>query len=205
MKDQQIPKQKNGGLHDTESKKCLSSEMEAKDKFQVLKKRFFDVNQWRTFAGDLTAEFQLYNADGIQVERHPEIGDFVKIEIPGPGNIAGDGADWVKVVEINEESFEYDERCFMRFRPSENPTSQEKENEDVAHFFSDKASSNFLIYRQAHCIYAQIHGRNEVNNLETEKIPDKVRNAIVGFAGKMGVGKIQWKLLADGLLDLDKQ
>ena len=206
MKDKQIPEQKNGGLHDTENEKCFSSEIEAIDKFKILKNRFFNVNHWQSFAGDMSASFQLHDVSGKAIDRPPEVGDFVEINIPGPGNISGDGADWVKIVEVNDNPMqpEYDERCFMRFRPSQNPTADEIEDEEIAHFYSEKASSNFLIYRKGHCVYAQIHGRNEVNNTNTDKLPDKIRNAIVGFAGRIGAGKIQWKLLTTGFLNLDE-
>lgn len=203
MKDKQIPEQNNGGLHDTVSEKCFGTEVVAKDQFQLVKSRFFEINHWQKFAGEMTANFQLFDTKAKRINRKPQLGDFVKIEIPGPGNRVGDGADWVKIVEMNEEKFDFDERCFMRFRPTNNPMMDSIEKDSVAHFFSQEASSNFLIYRKAHCIYAQIHGRNEVNNTSTEQVSDKIRNVIVGVAGKMGLGKIQWKLLTDGFLNYE--
>jgi len=39
-----------------------------------------------------------------------------------------------------------------------------------------------------------------VPNNKTEKIVDKIRNTVVGSAAIAGVSKIQWKMLAKGLL-----
>ena len=59
--------------------------------------------------------------------------------------------------------------------------------EDIAHFYSDKASSNFVVRRKGKCIYAEIHGRNEVSNSNTENFPDKIRNTLIALGGIIGI------------------
>lgn len=59
----------------------------------------------------------------------------------------GEGFDWVKVeaIEENEDIKEDREFVVMRVRPSTNPLN---DNKDVAHFFTDKATSNFVVLRE---------------------------------------------------------
>lgn len=190
--------QKVGGFHDTDSKKCFDSTEEAKSNYTALRDRFFNFNEWHTYAGELTATFIHYNAKGQEIQRSPEVGDFLKIDIPGPGSTAGKGFDWVKITKIDEKPYDNDARCLIVCVPSINPLADYVE--DVAHFYSDKASSNFVIRRIGNCLYAEIHGRNEVGNVKTKNIPDQIRNAVVSLMGRAGLAKIQWKNLANGLL-----
>ncbi len=82
-------------------------------------------------------------------------------------------------------------------RPSSSPTNSD---EDVAHFFSDDATSNFIVRRKQLTLTAGVYGRNEVPNTETKKLVDKARNALVGVPAAAGFAKLQWKKLVDGLL-----
>ena len=116
-----VPQQNKGGYHDTKSEKCFDSVEEAQSSFQVLKKRFLDVNSWHSYSGEVSASFYLYNSNGEVAAGTPAVGDFFKIEIPGPGNEAGDGFDWVTVAEIDEKSHDVDERCMIKCVPSSNP------------------------------------------------------------------------------------
>jgi hypothetical protein len=58
-----------------------------------------------------------------------------------------------------------------------------------------------MIIREGCVITAEIHGRNEEPNTETKKLPDKMRNLVVGTAATIGLAKIQWQKLAKGLLN----
>lgn len=194
-----VPLQNKGGHHDTESKKCFNNIDEAALKYKTLKQRLVDINSWQSYSGKLSASFCLYNSKGEEVKRNPVAGDFIKIDIPGPGNNAGDGFDWVQVAQIDEKSYDADERFMIKCIPSVNPTA--KEAADIAHFYSEKASSSFIVSRKNNCITAEIHGRNEVSNTDAENVSDKLRNIIVAIGGRAGLAKIQWKILAEGLLD----
>lgn len=194
-----IDNQKEGGSHDAESKKYYDSVDEAKINFQLLKDRLLNINDWQSYSGEMTASFQLFDEKGEELKTKAKLGDFIRIDIPGPGSFEGDGYDWVKVTQIDENPYEDDERYLMVCVPSVNPTTENAQ--DIAHFYTNKASSNFIVRRKGKCIYVEIHGRNEVTNLKTENIPDKIRNAVVSIMSRLGISKIQWKSLAEGLLD----
>ena len=198
LEDQIIPEQKIGVETNTESSVALNSEEEAAHAFLQLKKRLLDVNNWHSFAGKLTADFQLTDADGNLVDRKVEKGDHFRIDIPAPGPLTGDGYDWVQVEEIEKEVKEDSETLAIRVRPATNPNN---EREDVAHFFADDATSSFMVKREGKKLTAAVYGRNEKPNTDAESLVDKARNVAVATGAVAGAAKLQWKSLVEGLLE----
>ena len=86
----------------------------------------------------------------------------------------------------------------MRVRPSVNPTNA---SDEVAHFFSDKSTSNFVILREKKAVTAAVVGRNEVANTAAgDSFLDRLRTARVGTGAAGGFRHPQWKSLVKGLL-----
>ncbi len=202
FESKQIPlPEKEEGMHkDIDAQTITDTVEEARQLFKVVKSRLLDVNNWDKLCGAASAEFTLTDADGKKVEGKPEVGLFFKIDVPGPGSRTGGGFDWVKVEAIEENNEVNDDREFIiiRVRPSDNPTTTDK---DVAHFFSDKATSNFLILREKNTVTAAVLGRNEVANTDQSTgLLDKLRNAVVGISAALGISNPQWKSLVNGLL-----
>lgn len=203
MKPKQIPGvpiQKGGGFHDTESEKSYENPTVAAQRFEILKQRFFSINQWRKYAGEATADFKLYDASGNHVERAPKVGDFIRIDIPGPGQTEADGYDWVEITHISDQETDNSESILMTCRPSK--PLDNKNSPHIAHFYGVGATSNFMIARNGSTIKAAIYGRNEKPNFRAKFI-DKIRNFMIAIGGIFGMSKIQWKSLSDGLLDFD--
>lgn len=200
--ESKIPQQHTGGHSDTVSRIELSDEQSAIQHFQTVKKRLLDINNWEKYAGEEKAEFTLYSASGTQKTSNPEKGDYFRINIPGPGNPSGEGDDWVQIEEIKEENTGHSESVFMRVRPCSFPLNDKPE---TAHFFDEKATSNFLIKREGNLISAEVHGRNEEPNTEDVGIIEKIRNTVVAIGGMLLGSKIQWKGLTDGLLALENE
>ncbi len=201
MKPKQIkgvPEQKSGGFHDTETYVKFEKAL-IPLKYETLKKRFFSVNQWKSYCGEPFAEFKLYTPNGSPVEREPQKGDFIRINIPGPGEIEAKGYDWVEITDICYYEDAHSERITMTCRPSQNPTD---ESRHIAHFYSSKATSTFMIQKYSTYLKAAVYGRNESPNLNAGFI-DILRNVIVAIGGMLGIAKIQWKQLANGFLDFD--
>ncbi|REC45312.1 hypothetical protein [Chryseobacterium pennipullorum] len=202
MKPKQIkgvPEQKSGGFHDTESKKEFEKAL-VPLKFEILKKRLFSVNIWESYSGKGFAIFKLYDSEAMPVDREVQKGDFVRINIPGPGEPSAGGYDWVEVTDICYYQDAASETILIICRPSRDP--QKNGNKHIAHFYSSKATSTFMIQRNATHIIAAVYGRNESPNFNA-RIIDVIRNLIIAAGGMMGVAKIQWKRLADGFLDFD--
>lgn len=153
---------------------------------------------WHTL-GFESAVFTLYKTARGNTEA-AEPGDYLNIDIPGPGPGSGDNKDWVQVEDI-QENFDSgaDESCAIKLRPSINPGNKD-EQETVAHFFKDAATSTIIIKRVHNTVTASYHGRNETPNLKHAALTDKIRNAAVAFAALAGFSKIQWSMLLKGLL-----
>jgi hypothetical protein len=166
--------------------------------FEVVKARLLQVNRWKEWSGALSAGFQLTDEQGIEIEGKPAKGNYFRINIPAPGVLTGEGYDWVRVEEVKEESEEGCEYVAIRVRPAPSPVNG---NEDVAHFYTDEATSNFIVRRDGTKITAGVYGRNEKPNVKAaDTVIDKIRNAVVGAGGVSGLSKLQWKALVSGLL-----
>ncbi|RKS98201.1 hypothetical protein [Chryseobacterium defluvii] len=193
-----VPIQKSGGFHDTESRKDYDTPSVASEKFDILKERFFSINQWKSFSGAVFADFTLYNSNGNPIKQLPEVGDFIRIDIPGPGETEAKGYDWVEIINISHQQADESESYIMTCRPSQIPGITN--NSHIAHFYSQASTSTFMIQREGSLIKAGIYGRNEKPNFNARFI-DKIRNLLIALGGMCGFSKIQWKSLTDGLLD----
>jgi hypothetical protein len=192
-----IPEQQSGIETNTETSVEFNSPEEAKIFYQKVKRRLLNVNDWQGLAGTLTADFQLTDKEGKEVNRTAEKGDHFKIDIPGPGPVTGDGFDWVRVEAIEEKEEEDMQSIALRVRPAANPNNKIK---DVAHFFSVEATSCFMVKQEKNTVTAAIYGRNEKPNTDTETIVDKARNTAIATGAVTGFAKLQWKSLVNGLV-----
>jgi hypothetical protein len=191
-----IPKHDKGIQTNTRSSIEFSSEDEAKDFFKIVRKRLLAINKWHEYAGSATADFQLTDEMGNSVDRVPEKGDHLKINIPGPGTIAGEGNDWVKIEAVEED----ENHIGIRVRPATNPTNEKK---DIAHFFDEEATSSFIVKREDKKVTAAVYGRNEKPNTNTKTVIDKLRNTAIATGAVSGFSKLQWKSLVNGLIKKD--
>jgi hypothetical protein len=193
-----IPEQQTGKAIDAESSIELKDENEAKKFFVKVKDRLQNVNQWKEYAGNISARFQLVDRQGNEVQRKAEKGDYFQIDIPGPGSKSGDGYDWVEIEDEVSSSSADSESFGFRVRPADNP---KKIDDEVAHFYSRESTSTFVVERNNNKIRASVHDRNTKPNTDAERPSDKIRDAVVGMAGAFTFSKIQWKNLTDGLLN----
>lgn len=192
-----VPDQHSGAESNTTETLQLASGQDARRFFEIVSNRLMDVNSWDELAGQATANFRLFDRDGHPVSRLVREGDYVRIDIPGPGPSSGEGYDWVRVESIESIKQKEKEALMILVHPSNSPVN---EKPGVAHFFSDEASSSFLVSRTGKEITAAVYGRNEKPNTETSGIVDKTRNALVATAAIGGFAKMQWSLLVKGLL-----
>jgi len=196
--EDKIPNQHTGAKTDNFASVSFSTVDEAKQMYNIAKSRLLNVNEWNRIAAGISATFTLTDQSGNQVNAIPEKGNYFQIDLPAPGTITGDGFDWVQVESVEETNDNNNEEVIaIRVRPASNPA---KTNEDVAHFFTDEATSSFIVSRKGKTVTAEVHGRNEKANTEAESIIDKTRNALVAAGAKAGISSIQWKNLVNGLI-----
>ncbi|HEV7349676.1 hypothetical protein [Telluribacter sp.] len=191
-----IPENYTGKIIDTTSFVDFESTEDAKAFFEVVKQRLLDVNSWYSLSGTATAEFQVVDNEGTEVNRPVQEGDFFKIDVPGPGPVAGDGYDWVRVEEIKSVADAGMESVGIRVRPTTNPQNND---DHIAHFYSEESTSNFTVTREGNRITAGIYDRNTKPNHDSG-LADKARDLVVGLGAVTGFSKFQWQKLADGLL-----
>jgi hypothetical protein len=197
----EVPIQQEGAYSDTVSSQVFNSHVEALHFYEIVKQRLVNINNWHSYAGAMTADFKLCNASGEPVERPVEKGDHFRIDIPGPGSKSGDGYDWVKVVAIRETNTASRDEILIKVQPVTSPCNDEPA---VAHFFTGTASSTFMVTREGDKVTAEVHGRNEMPNANSEHLADKVRNVVIGAVGMGFFSKFQWKKLVDGLVRIEK-
>lgn len=193
-----IPQQYEGGQMDTAERTVLPSVSAAKEFYHTAKQKLLNVSNWAEICKVPVSVFTLTDANGNPIHRAALEGDYLKIDIPGPGTSAGNGYDWVHIEKITEETGEDNALIALQVRPSVNPTGEEKE---IAHFFKDSATTTFLIKQINNIVYAEEHGRNEIPNTDSSLITDNLRNRIVGWTAKIGLSYPQWKSLVKGLVE----
>jgi hypothetical protein len=200
MKDPNaIPPQETGGRSDIQEHLETSTPRQAHSTFVEAARRLLNINEWEDLSGPLSAGFALTDNEGAKLDRPPKPGDFIRINIPGPGTATGDGYDWVRIETIDDKPSPdgKEESLAMRVRPVPSPVNKEQ---DVAHFFDDTATSTFMIERKDLTVTASVHGRNEQPNKDVERPVDKMRNTVVANMATSGVAARQWTMLTKGIL-----
>ncbi len=192
-----VPEQVTGKEIEADASVDLTDDEGARAFYTIVKNRLLHVDQWRKIAGMLSAEFRLTDASGHIITRVPEKGDYLKIDIPGPGSKEGDGYDWARIEDVRSVDEPDRQGIGFRVRPTYNPTGQKNE---VAHFYDDAATSSFIVFREKNVVTAWIVDHNITPNTEPVSLIDKVRDSVVGLSALIKFSKIQWQKLADGLI-----
>jgi len=196
-----IPGQYTGKEIEAEATVDLEEGTDPVTTFYEAKERLLNVNKWHDVAGIVSAKFQVVDNNGREVDRNVQKGDYLKIDIPGPGSTAGEGYDWVIIEELKEISEDEIQCIGFRVRPTKNPSGDEN---SIAHFYEDSATSNFIITREGKKITANIIDRNIKPNDKTGSFTDKIRDTAVGIGAIGGFSKLQWQNLANGLVEVKK-
>lgn len=193
------PENEKGKKNDLEYSITEDTIEDAEELFLLGKERMLSVNHWHEYAGALSGVFTLTDSHGKELRRKAHKGDYLKIQLPGPGENAGKGYDWVHIEAIQYDDFPdtNSETIAMIARPVAAPIGNDH---NTAHFFSDDATSTFSIQRKGKKVIATYHGRNEVANTETDNLLDKARNALMALGAMLGLSELQWKSLVKGFL-----
>jgi hypothetical protein len=198
MEKEAIPRQKKGASFDIRESVMLGEREDAIIKYTEAKNRLLNVSDWGGFAGEAADTFILTDAQGNELDREAQEGDLVKIHLPGPRSLIGDGEDWVLIEKIHEERNKRLDEIFtaMTVRPNRNPAAK---NQAIAHFFGKYTTNTFLVCRHRTEIVCSIHGRNEQINTNTDWL-DLIRNLMVAIPAKVGLSNPHWRRLAKGLI-----
>lgn len=195
--EQLIPFQYTGGRSHTTYSVRKPDVQSAGKLFEKARADLLNINQWHIVAGTNTV-FQLVSTTGEELQRPVNKGDFVRISLPViPGPAAGQGYEWVQVEQVEEQRKGQLAYTIIKVRPCSPPFIPAPE---VAHFFTNDATSSFCVLRKGRTVTAAVYGRNEVPNVKTPRFMDKLRNFFVAIGAMLGFNKPQWKSLVRGLL-----
>ena len=194
-----IPQQHEGNQTDVIEFADRDTSQKAHELFLLAKSRLKDVSNWHTFSGPGSSKFTLTDAKGNPLYRMAEMEDHFYIDLPAPATIAGDGLDWVQIINIDdvEDANAESEYIAITVRPVTNPRHPDTE---VAHFYGQNSTSTFIVERYLNHVSAAVHGRNETTNTDNTGIYDTIRNTIVALSARAGISGPQWKALVKGLL-----
>ncbi len=193
-----VPENKIGKALDLEHVVTENSIEEAQVTYKRACKRLLNPPIWKELSGFLSASFKLGTPSSPDMERLAMEHDYIIIDIPGPGTVAGEGYDWVKVKGIHEHPDPAADESFgMTLQAVINP---DKPDEGTAHFFEHEATSTFIIRRKGAQVIVSYHGRNERANTREPGIADKIRNSIIATGAQAGISEVQWMNLLKGLL-----
>ena len=162
--------------------------------------RLLNVNKWHEYAGAGSAKFTLTNNLGDELFGLAAEGFYFSIDLPAPGDDAGDGLDWVMIEQIvtNGTMDTAEEYLLLTARPVPDPQKAEIE---IAHFYKDVSTNTFVIRRDGRNVSAGAYGRNETPNNENVDLHDKIRNTTIALMARVGLSGPQWKKLVKGLIE----
>ncbi len=169
---------------------------DAREAFRRSKEKLFDVNLWSQMPG-ITSEFKLFGPNGSQkTGKSVSIVDYILINLPGPVP-----ENWVKVISLVDQ----EELAEFVVSPSEKPQEGNLNDEKVAHFFKEEATSTFRIKREGRLLFAYEIGKEEnINNEGKEASNRDWINTLMAEGGWLGFQKIQWKNLTEYLVHLSE-
>lgn len=192
-----IPEHKTGKKVDCFETVEFKDTTEAVAFYDVARERLLNINGWGDIATIPSSQFCLVDQENDTLERPAKVGDYVRIDIPGPGLPSSKGFDWVRVESIDEEVLPDYRRTALSLRPAQDPTNP---HSDIAHFFKALATSTLLVEQKHNSVSVQYAGRNELVNTENTTMTDNIRNFLVGIATKMGASFPQWRALVKGII-----
>lgn len=197
-----VPGQHSGKQMDLKASRSFKSAEKTLDLYHTVRHRLLHPDSWDEITRVPGTEFKLVDSSGRQLQRGLREGDYLRINIPGPGSPSGEGYDWVQVDNVTEEASGKEAMISVTLRPAPNPKNDDPE---VAHFFTGLASSTLSAEARNREVITRYSGRNEHINEKNENLSDKIRNIIVGMLAKAGASKVQWQQLIERLLEEEDQ
>ncbi|TCD08338.1 hypothetical protein EZ449_13130 [Pedobacter frigidisoli] len=197
-KEDLIPSQQIGKQTDAEQEKLFSSPKAAGEAYHLAMVKLLDVNAWHKISGIDTTYFELFDRNGNSHHHTAKESDYIRIDVSGA--VASEGkCYWVCIEHMECYSQHETDVEFTLFvaRPCKVPGEI---GGSVAHFFTNRATSTFMVFRRGNVLTAGIYGRNEVANTVPDGMLDKSRNVVYKNGSADGMSFAQWQLVLAGIL-----
>lgn len=190
--ERQAQSSETGESSVTFATRAFSDETGAESSFNHLKQKLFHIRSWNSES--FLTSFELFDQNGKPNQRETAaVGDFIRLSLTGSGK-----DDWVKIIEITEETDE----AIVRVKPSHDPTGNQPDKNATSHFFTDDSTNNFCLGRNRETVSFYVIGLNEKTNTnKTESFVETVRNVAVANIGSyLGIQKGEWKIFCENFL-----
>lgn len=195
--EQQARSSETGESSVTSASRALPAISEAENLFNRLRQKLFCVRRWNNES--VLTSYELFDESGNVCDRESAVvGDFIRLSLAGSGK-----NDWVKIIEIFDESNE----VILTVKPSYNPTEKPPEKNAISHFFTADATNNLCLEKSGENVSFYVIGLNEKTNTgETENLIETVRNIATSNIGSyFGIQKGEWKIFCENFLEIDKK
>ncbi len=184
--ERSIPVQQQGIKKEFTSARRFTTLADAQLCYATAVSRLMNVNHWHELTA-MRSTFRIMSKNFKQQKRRAKLNDFIAIGIPAPENPDGAGFDWVRVVNLKFLTGRRKEQCLLTLQPC---PMQGAEN--TAHFFSEGASSSFLLTRSGNIVTSAYYGRNELPNMDTSGVKETVRNIAIAAGAMLGFSDAIW-------------
>ena len=192
-----VPEHVKGSQNDAIADKSLSNDAKAGEAYRALCSNLLKVSQWSRYAGGEEFVFELTAPDGTLKADPLQLGDRIRIQLPGPKDDLGKGYDWVEVMRLEQGTSADIEYFMLELSPCDCPYTSA---EETAHFYWENASNTFVAAKQGQTVQFSVHGRNEVPNIGSQPPLAKIRNFFVAHGGIFGGSKIQWEVFSKNII-----
>ena len=188
-----LPVNTSGSANNAAAFQTFHSEAEAFDKFRSLSRKLLQINDWKVNAGKNPTDFYLHNKEQEKLA-FAEMNDLVKIKMPAPKNQTGKGFDWVVINKLDSIEDTGMKVLLLQMKPH---SCAENMNDQIAHFYTEDATNNFILAKKGKTVQLSIHGRNEIPNVKNIGFLNSCRNFFVANGGIFGGSKVQWQDFAE--------
>ncbi len=170
----------------------FSDEAQAARVFSILKTKILNIEEWNEHA--LLTAYQLFDETGDNCQTgNLSVGFFIRISMTGSGKY-----DWIKIINIRETPNEF----IITVKPTCDPTAEKPDENIISHFFTDEATNNFCVLREAEKVGFYVIGLNEKQNTsETKNTLETIRNVAVNLGTYLGIQKGEWEKFCHHLLE----
>jgi hypothetical protein len=203
IENENIAVQKIGNQTDMIELIRLANEKDAEQLYNAAKLRLLNMWNWSNLAEGPSSEFELTDSNGNPVNRPAVCGDKFKIDLRSEA-LFGGYKGWVEIVYIQDEfdPFENIAVTSVKVVPTLDPKNEVTK---AGNFYTNDASSTFVVRRIGQVVSAEIYGRNEVVANKGMQFLNALRHFVGTIAAKLGFPMSEWKRLAKGLLGISQK
>jgi hypothetical protein len=191
------PTNRVGKSRELSSEILMQSAPDASRFFITVGNRLLHPGGWHKLTRKLGAVFYSTDANGLGVKNVLQEDYYIRIRIPGPGNLFGMGYDWVRVESLSKTKAPASgcELLEMKIRPCRDPRKKNAADHS-------EMTSSFLIERIGRIVKASYYRWNDhtTSHMGTQGYD---KRETIAFGTTLGLSEGQWTSLLQGMLSVE--